>query len=104
MTFFVFLCTVCERFVHGFVQGLFERKYVIFQGVRTFVHGVHANARTYVYGRVRVCAHTHTCAYMRMHKPCTPCTHSYFSFKNNGISVFKTMHKLCTNPAHCARF
>ena len=90
MTFFVFLCTVCERFVHGFVQGLFKRKCEIFQGLRAFVHGV--------------CAHTHTCAYMRMHKPCTPCTHSYFSFKNNGISVFKTMHKLCTNPAHCARF
>ena len=104
MTFFAFLCTVCERFVHGFVQGLFERNSVIFQEMRAFVHGVHANARTYAYRRVCVCAHTHTCAYTRMHKPCTPCTHSYFSFKNNGISLFETMHKLCTNPTHCARF
>ena len=104
MTFFVFLCTVCERFVHGFVRGLSKCKSLIFAGLRYFVHGVHGNARTYAYRRVRVYAHTHTCAYMRMHKPCTPCTHSYFSLKNNGISLFKTMHKLCTNTAQCARF
>lgn len=104
MTFSTFLCTVCERFVHGFVQSLFECASLIFQALRHFVHGVHSIARTYACERVRVCAHTHTCAHMRMHKPCTPCTHSYFSFKNNGISLFKTMHKLCTNPAHCVQF
>lgn len=104
MTFSTFLCTVCERFVHSFVQSLFECASQIFQALRHFVHGVHSIARTYACERVRVCAHTHTCAHMRMHKPCTPCTHSYFSFKNNGISLLKTMHKLCTNTAQCARF
>lgn len=104
MTFFVFLCTVCERFVHSFVKGLFERKYVTFQVLIAFVHDVHANARTYACGRVRVCAHTYTCAYTRMYKPCTLCTHSKFSLKNNGIDVLRTVHKLCTNPAHCAQY
>lgn len=104
MTFWKFLCRVCAGSVRSFVQGLFECASLIFQALRHFVHGVHSNARTYACERVRVCAHTHTGAHMRMHKPCTPCTHSYFSFKNNGISLFKTMHELCTNPAQCARF
>ena len=104
MTFLEFLYRVCAGSVHGFVQGLSECEGLIFQALKHFVHGVHSNARTYACRRVRVCAHTHTCAYMRMHKPCTPCTYSYFSFKNNGISLFKTMHELCANPAQCARF
>lgn len=104
MTFSAFLCRVCERSVHGFVHGLFECENVIFQALKHFVHGVHTNARTYMRKRVRICAHAHTCAHMRMHKPYTLCTLSSFSFKNNGIDVFKTLHKLCTNPAHCARF
>lgn len=104
MTFLKFLCTVCAGFVRSLVRGLKERESPIFQSLNDFVHGVHTNARTYASGRVRVCAHTHTCAYMRMQKPCTPCTISYFSFKNNGISLFKTMHELCTNHAQCARF
>ena len=104
MTFLEFLCRVCAGSVHGFVQGLLDCNSLIFQALKHFVHGVHSNARTYACRRVRVCAHTHTCAYMRMHKPCTPCTYSYFSFKNNGISLFKTMHELCANPAQCARF
>lgn len=104
MTILNLLCRVCAGFVHGFVQGFSECKSLIFQTLKHFVHGVHGIARTYACGCVRVCAHTHTCAYTRMHKPCTLCTQSYFSFKNNGIDVFKTVHKLCTNPAHCARF
>ena len=99
MTFLEFLCTVCAGFVRSLVQGLKERESPIFQSLNDFVHGVHTNARTYAGRRVRVCAHTHTCAYMRMQNPCTPCTHSNFSIKNNGIKVFKTVNKLFTNPA-----
>lgn len=99
MTFLEFLCRVCAGFVRSLVQGLKERESPIFRSLNDFVHGVHTNARTYASRRVRVCAHTHTCAYMRMQKPCTPCTHSYFSFENNGIKVFKTVNKLFTNPA-----
>lgn len=104
MTFWEFLCRVCAGSVRSFVQGLSEHENLIFQALKHFVHSVHSNARTYAYRRVRVCVHTHMRVYMRMHKPCTPCTHSYFSFKNNGISLFKTMHELCTNPAQYARF
>ena len=93
MTFSTFLCTVCERFVHGFVQSLFECASLIFQALRHFVHGVHSIARTYACERVRVCAHTHTCAHMRMHKPCTPCTHSYFSFKNKSVEDYPIVNK-----------
>ena len=99
MTFLNILCRVCAWFVHSFVQGLFACKSPIFRASRYFVHGVHSNARTYACGRVRVCAHTHTYAYTRMHKPCTLCTFSYFPLKNNGIKVFKTVNKLFTNPA-----
>lgn len=104
MTFLLFLCRVCSWFVRGIVQGLKSTEIPCFQGLRDFVHGVHANARTYACRRVRACVHTHMRIYVRMHKPRTPCTHSYFSFKNNGISLFKTMHELCTNHAQCARF
>lgn len=104
MTFLLFLCRVCSWFVRGIVQGLKSAESPCFQEFRDFVHGVHANARTYACRRVRACVHTHMRVYMRMHKPCTPCTHSYFSFKNNGIVALKTMLKLCRNFAHCARF
>ena len=99
MTFLEFLCRVCAWSVHGFVQGLLDCNSLIFQAFKHFVHGVHSNARTYACECVRVCAHTHTCAYMRMQKPCTLCTHSNFSFENNGLKVFKTVNKLFTNPA-----
>ena len=104
MTFLLFLCRVCSWFVHGIVQGLKSAEGPCFQEFRDFVHGVHTNARTYACRRVRACVHTHVRMHMRMHKPCTPCTHSYFSFKNNGIVILKTMLKLCTNFAQCARF
>lgn len=104
MTFLLFLCRVCSWFVRGIVQGLKSAESPCFQGLRDFVHGVHANACMCACRRVRACVHTHMRVYMRMHKPCTPFTHSYFSFKNNGISLFKTMHELCTNHAQCARF
>lgn len=104
MIFLEFLCRVCAGSVHSFVRGLSQHENLFFQALKHFVHGVHSNARTYAYRRVRACVHTHMRAYMRMHKPCTPCTHSNFSFKNNGISLFKTMHELCTNLAQCARF
>lgn len=103
MTFSNVLCRVCVWFVYSFVQGLFACKSQIFQASRYFVHCVHSDARTYACGRVCVCAHTHTCAYTRMHKPCTFGTHSYFSLKNNGIDVFKTVLKLCINLAHRAQ-
>lgn len=104
MTFLPFLCMVCSWFVRCIVQGLKSTESLCFQGLRDFVHGVHASARTYACRRVRACVHTYMRVYMRMHKPCTPFTHSYFSFKNNGIIVLKTMLKLCTNFAQCARF
>ena len=104
MTVLLFLCRVCSWFVRGIVQGLKSAESPCFQEFRDFVHGVHANARTYACRRERACVHTHMRMHMRMHKPCTPCTHSYFSFKNNGIVILKTMLKLCTNFAQCARF
>ena len=104
MTFLKFLCRVCSGFAHSFVQGTKSAESPCFQGLRDFVYGVHANARMYACRRVRVCAHAHTYMRIRKHKPCTPCTHSYFPFKNNGISLFKTMHELCTNHAQCAQF
>lgn len=100
----LFLCRVCSWFVLGVVQGIKSAGSLSFQGLVDFVHGVHAIARMCACRRVRVYAHAHTYMRIRKHKPCTPFTHSYFSFKNNGIIVLKTMLKLCTNFAQCARF
>ena len=93
-------CAGCASQCAGFVQGMKFCNLLIFNRKNEAVQSVHPKKEKSLAcrrwrGRVHARVYTRTISF----KPCTPFTIIHNLLKKRKKVYFKTLHKLCTNPA-----
>ena len=94
------ICAGCAGQCAGLVQGVKFCNLLIFNRKNEAVQGVHPKKeKSLACRRWRGRVHARVYARTISFKPCTPCTIIHNLLKKRKKVCFKTLHKLCTNPA-----